>query len=681
MATTWSGANGARIDILAETAAPETRAALRGLARRLRGALRGAGVAATVSGDLGQTPASDGPRVVLALRLGRYPGAPEGPAVLHARFPRPSRSLAERVGCALDAATGRRWPIVPMRGAIAVTRGDDGAAAAPAAAIHLGSGETIPSALEDALVRAVTAALLGSLAGSNGGRGVPATDDRVLGKDLPVVAPAPAGTDAVSPAPGQPLDSTAAHDDSPPATAADGVPPQGGAVDPDTRPHPISAILAPGDAQEVNEPGAPHAPVVEPAPAADRAELQVEPAPTAVRAPRAEDTATLRGAIPTAPPSEPAGPAGPEGADVSEAARSPGVRALSKPARGARDLQPDAKSLREDADLDETTRGDTPEQEREGSVPQGLQPLCATAAAPPTPQAAVLTGPRGPEVSATAPSRTAAEHPGPASGPSPSHPREAPARAGGDAQPLVPQSTVAPVLDPFPAVSAMAPPPVSPTARTAEACAPQDGGPGDAEAPVRANIPPERASDTAATAGWPEAACVPQAPSGGGTQAAAPPPSGSRDASAAVAAGTRLGDCSLTATAPEAAAAPPGEPTRAEVSPSEAPCAEPAWGDTPEPSTPLPGPCTPEATEVSAAGQPDPSALDWLARGTQPAADPHPAARRQGRGGSAASQGSAPGSGVTSRSSGTRRRSSGAGGSSAGRQRVRKSGDGEDGSA
>ncbi len=163
MGSTLRGETGARIDIVAETfaAASGGRQHLRGLARRLRGSLRAAGLEAAVSGDWDDRLPPTAGRVVVGLRLGQYPGAPSRPAVLHASTPRrPSRLLAERMGRALGAATGTVWPVVGQGGALAVTRDDTGTAPAPAATIYLGNVEHIAPELEAIVVAVVTQSLL-----------------------------------------------------------------------------------------------------------------------------------------------------------------------------------------------------------------------------------------------------------------------------------------------------------------------------------------------------------------------------------------------------------------------------------------------------------------------------------------------------------------------------------------
>ena len=182
MARTLSNGTGTRVEILAEAtaAAPGAREALRGLARRLRGSLRQAGVEAAVSGDWDGEASPHPAGVVVGLRLGPYPGAPEGPAVLHARVPRhPSRVLAERVGAALGAATGAPWPLQAVAGALAVSRMDAGTAPAPAAAVYLGPALPISATLADAVVTSVTRALLAPLgaAATPEADGPPAADD------------------------------------------------------------------------------------------------------------------------------------------------------------------------------------------------------------------------------------------------------------------------------------------------------------------------------------------------------------------------------------------------------------------------------------------------------------------------------------------------------------------------
>ena len=162
----------AQVEIIAEAigsaSGSQAAQALLQVARALRAGLARAGVAARVSGDIGgpEFPAG-GRRLVVALRAGAYPAAPGRLCVLHPFVPRhESEAFAKLVSRHLSAATGEAWPPVLLWGALAVTKGSNGSAPAPAVAVYLGTDVALLGAAMETTQRALAAAVLEAVGGA-----------------------------------------------------------------------------------------------------------------------------------------------------------------------------------------------------------------------------------------------------------------------------------------------------------------------------------------------------------------------------------------------------------------------------------------------------------------------------------------------------------------------------------
>ncbi len=326
--------------------APDVQRQLRTMARALRAGLRAAGLDARVAGDSDGSDQRVTTSLTLALRAGRYPGAPRQPSVLYPVVPRrESRNAAARVRNALQGATQAPWPTVLFRGALCVTAGEGESTPVPAIAVYLGEDLALPLDHQEAVVHGIARALVAHL-GPDQGPAAPAAAEapespstqlpRSAPGDLPLPvggataqAPEPVfgttdgGTRTEDCAPAPPPSAGAAHtlQSAQPSAAA---------------PRPETAEIAPAPSDDIAEPESP-APEAPPAAepwSATPAERDGDVAADTVETEAAAEPANSAGRFSAIAQSTPAVDAAPESTSVirdEQAETAPDSTALTPP--------------------------------------------------------------------------------------------------------------------------------------------------------------------------------------------------------------------------------------------------------------------------------------------------------------------------------------------------------------